>query len=64
MAACLTVHWINRDQAPDEYGLRGSVSELPSFAALSPGLGTGNPTLIPLLDEAGIPFDSLTVEEQ
>ena len=62
--AGLTVHWINRDQAPDEYGLRGSVSELPRLAALSPSLGTGNPTLIPLLDEAGLPFDSLTVEEQ
>ena len=40
-AAGLTVHWINRDQAPDEYALRGSVSELPSLAALSPSLGPG-----------------------
>ena len=43
-AAGLTVHWINRHQAPDEYGLRGSVSELPSLAALSPSLGSANPT--------------------
>jgi hypothetical protein len=39
-------------------------NELPSLAALSPSLGTGNPTLTPLLDQAGIPFDSLTVEER
>jgi 2-haloacid dehalogenase len=38
-AAGLTVHWINRTGAPDEYGLRGTVIELASLSALAPLLG-------------------------
>jgi 2-haloacid dehalogenase len=37
-AAGLTVYWINRTSAPDEYGLRQSVTELPSLTALPPRL--------------------------
>jgi 2-haloacid dehalogenase len=38
-AAGLSVHWINRTNAPDEYGLRGTVSELTNLAALASLLG-------------------------
>jgi 2-haloacid dehalogenase len=34
-AAGLTVHWINRTASPDEYGLRGSATELASLSALA-----------------------------
>lgn len=37
-AAGLTVHWINRTAAPDEYGLRASVVELENLTALAPRL--------------------------
>ena len=39
-AAGLTVYWINRTACPDEYGLRGSATELASLSAFAPLVGS------------------------